>query len=300
MASIAESLIDRGHYERAEWCLWEALRLDPAIPRLRARLGSVCAAAGRPRKALQFYLRDLRDDPGNIDTLLDYGAALVELGRYAAAGEKFRRIRELEPANVDAHYRLGELALSAGRHEQANLEFELVFKLDPQFPQIRVALAAALLRRRKTREARRLLRAQVEHLSGPGDSGEGQYDPPRFGSLLLEAGLAAEAAAVFERAVCGPQPSAELYRKLALAQFRAGDRDAGTAASRRVLRLDPKCVVSIHNLALAALDHDRLRVAAAWIRRGLEVDRHDDGLRRLRFRLWLAALAHAGRRLVGR
>ena len=82
-------------------------------------------------------------------------------------------------------------------------------------------------------------------------------------------------------------------RKLALASFLAGDRAGGITASRRVLRLDPRCVTAMHNLALAALEEDRLRVAAGWIRRGLRIDRHDEGLRRLRVRLWLTWLNRA-------
>ena len=41
----------------------------------------------------------------------------------------------------------------------------------------------------------------------------------------------------------------------------------------------------MHNLALAALHDGRLRSAAGWIQRGLEVDRQDEGIRRLRARL---------------
>ncbi|MEE9277554.1 MAG: tetratricopeptide repeat protein, partial [Dehalococcoidia bacterium] len=85
LATMAESLMQRAAYGRAEWCLREALRLDPTIPRLRARLGAVYAATGRHRRALQMYLRDLRSDPGNIDTLLDFGELLVEMGRMPEA-----------------------------------------------------------------------------------------------------------------------------------------------------------------------------------------------------------------------
>ncbi len=49
----------------------------------------------------------------------------------------------------------------------------------------------------------------------------------------------------------------------------------------------------MHNLALAALEDGRLRIAAGWIRQGLEVDRHDDGLRRLRMRLWMKSIVRA-------
>ena len=38
LAMIAESLIQQRLYDRAEWCLWQALRIDPTIPRLPARL----------------------------------------------------------------------------------------------------------------------------------------------------------------------------------------------------------------------------------------------------------------------
>jgi tetratricopeptide (TPR) repeat protein len=243
------------------------------------------------------FLRDLRDDPGNIDTLLEYGEALVDLGRLPEAAEKFRRVLELEPANVDAHFRLGEIALEARRFEQAHLEFELVLKLDPQFPQVRAALAEALLRRGRVERARPFLREELDLLQTAEQAGDDRIDRGRFGGLLLDAGLAAEAAGVFEQAMAAGGESPEPLRKLALARFRAGDRKAGVAASRRVLKLDPKCVASMHNLALAALQRGRIRPAAGWIDRGLKVDRHDDELRRLRMRMYLAWVGRAVRRL---
>jgi tetratricopeptide (TPR) repeat protein len=299
LAMIAESLIQRREYDRAEWCLWQALRLDPAIGRLRARLGAVYAATGRPRRALQMFLRDLRDDPGSIDTLLEYGEALVDLGRLPEAAEKFRRVLELEPANVDAHFRLGEIALKAGRFEQAHLEFELVLKLDPQFPQVRAALAEALLRRDRVERARSFLREELDLLQAAEQPGDDRIDLRRFGALLLDAGLPADAADVLGQAMGTDGECPDLLRKLALARFRAGDRKAGVAASRRVLKLDPRCVASMHNLALAALERGRLRSAAGWIDRGRHVDRHDDGLRRLQVRMYLAWVGRTLRRLFG-
>lgn len=290
LAAIAESLIERRLHDRAGWCLREALRLEPHVPRLRARLAAVLAATGKPQRALQMYLRDLRDDPGNIDTLLDYGDLLIDLGRLPEAAEKFRRVLELEPANVDAHERLGHIAMAGGRYEQAHLEFELVLKLDPQFPVIRLAASEAMLRRGHAAAARRCLRDELDgwDQEETAESARTGEELERFGGLLLEAGLPSEAAKVFQEAVDEQGESANLMRQLAIARFRAGDMDRGVVASRRALRLDSKCVASIHNLALAALHAGQLRVAAGWIARGLRVDRHDDGLRRLRMQLWLA------------
>jgi tetratricopeptide (TPR) repeat protein len=314
MAAIAESLIEREEYARAGWCLREALRIDPSTPRVMARLGAVYAALGRPQRAVQLFLRDLRDDPGNIDTLLEYGDLLVDLGRMPEAAEKFRRVLELEPANIDAHMRLGELAMRGSSYEHARLEFELVLRLDPAYEQGRVALGEALLREGRCDEARQ--RLKDEHQQGtwagemkpsPGDEDRDDSAEPwsaadlgRFASLLLEADLPSEASAVYALAVRAPEltrrKKVDLLRQLALARFRSGDREGGVAASRRVLRLDPRCIPSMHNLALAAIEDGRLDFAAGWIARGLKINRHDDGLRRLRTRLWLARLRGLMRR----
>ncbi|MFO0872381.1 MAG: hypothetical protein U0575_00230 [Phycisphaerales bacterium] len=66
--------------------------------------------------------------------------------------------------------------------------------------------------------------------------------------------------------------------------------------SRAVLRRDRTCVRSRHNLALACLTLGQLRRAATWVASGLRIDPHDDELRRLRVRVWIAA----ARRRLGR
>lgn len=297
LAVLAESLIDRRQWQRAEWCLKQALRLEPSMPRLRARLGTVLAATGRQQRALQLYLRDLRDDPGNIDTLLDYGELLMDIGRLPDAAEKFRRVLELEPANVDAHYRLGRIAMAGRRYEEGHLEFELVLKLDPEYPRVRLDVAEALLARRRRGEARRLLQQELETVrsvddtAGEDDAGEVDdwiIEPShrrRLGELLLQADCPAPAAMMLARAAEQGEADADLLRGLALAYFRGGDVDRGTSTSRRVLRIDPTCIRSVHNLALAAIEAGQLRLAAGWVARGLRIDRHDAGIRRLRMRL---------------
>lgn len=300
LAAVAEALVELEDWDRAAWCLREALRLDPQMPRLRARLAFVLASTGKPQQALQMYLRDLRDDPGNLDTLLDYGELLVDLGRLAEAAEKFRRVLEIEPANVDAHFRLAEIAFRSGRFEQAHLEYELVLKLDGEYPGIRAALAETMMRRGRPDGARRILRLELDAWErddrlerGPDDDAVDQYDRAawsRLGDLLLAAGLDAEAARLLGRLADACPDDAALLRRLAVARFRSGDDDGGAAAARRALRFDPACLASMHNLALIALRRRQPRVAAGWVARGLRVDRHDVELRRLRMQAWIALL----------
>lgn len=310
-AAIAESLIDRERWDRAGWCLREALRIDPGMPRLRARLATVLAETGHPQRALQMYLRELRDDPGNLDTLLDYGELLMDLGRLPEAAEKFRRVLELEPANPDAHVRLGQIAGREGRWDKALLEFELVLKLDPSYPGIRLMLAEGRLRRGDLAAARAALRDELETIrleSMPGaawpctDDAPGEVPAPapdldRLSGLLVEADMHEPLRRLLERRGIDRSCDPVLLRRLAWARFLGGDHDGGAAASRRVLRFDPDCLASMHNLALVALEAGQLRLAAGWISRGLRVDRHDPGIRRLRVRLtWAGVRAWVRRR----
>lgn len=291
LAAIARSLVDREDWGRAAWCLREALQAEPTIPRLRAMLAFVLAAQGQQQRAVQLYLRELREDPGNIDTLLDYGELLVDMGRLTEGAEKFRRVLELEPANVEAHERLGWIALQQGRDEQSHLEYELVLKLDPDFPGIRLSLAEVMLRRGLTEDAQRTLSEELEHwLQSTPRPSVGDDPIDRFARLLLDAGLASEAVSLLDAADAARSDRPDVLRVLALARFRTDDGDAGCAASRRVLRHEPDCVVSMHNLALHALEAGQLQVAAGWIHRGLRVDPHDAGLRQLRMRLYAAVL----------
>ena len=308
LAVMAESLIQRGQFERAEWCLKEAMRLEPSMPRLRARMAAVLAATGKPQRALQLYLRELRDDPGNIDTLLEYGELLIEIGRLPEAAEKFRRVLELEPANVEAHYALGRIALRTQRFEQATLEFELVLKLDGQFPGVRLAIGEAWMRRERLDDAKRFLIEEYDAIkageAGPLSDGEPAaartgLELDHLASLLLEVGEPAKAAELLELSLKSGE-TADRLRMLALARFSCGERLRGSAASRRVLRLDPRCIRSIHNLAFAALQEGQLRMASGWLQRGLRLNHNDDGLRRLRIRLWIAQLAQFWMKLIKR
>jgi hypothetical protein len=64
--------------------------------------------------------------------------------------------------------------------------------------------------------------------------------------------------------------------------------------ARRVLRLDPRYVPAIHNLALAHFDEGQWLRARSLVRRARLIDPDDASLRRLHVQL----LLHAGRRMA--
>ena len=293
LAAIGESLLTRGLHERAGWCFREAARLEPSLPRVRARLAAVMSATGHPQKAVQLYLQELREAPGDVETLLDFGNLLVELNRAPEAAEKFSRAVELEPANPMAHWALGDLAMRTGTPDRAILEFELVHRLDPDFPCIHLELADAHLKAGDLPAARTRLRA---HLGTPEADASSEEQAARLGDMLTECGLFQEAACVLEAALRTFPQEPLLWRQLAFARFRSGDRTGGVQASRTHLELEPDSVEAAYNLALAAVEDRRLEEAREILAAALRRHPQDQGLRHLRTRrLLLVALERSSR-----
>jgi tetratricopeptide (TPR) repeat protein len=87
----------------------------------------------------------------------------------------------------------------------------------------------------------------------------------------------------------------DAWRALARARFESNDIAGGCEASLHVLQLDPKCALSHHNLALAALRSGDLSGASSWVRKGLALTRTDEGLRRLRSRVLLTRVRSAAK-----
>ena len=279
-ANMAEAMMTRQEWERAIYCFREAANLDESIPRVHARLAAALSETGRHERARQLYLRELRDNPGDIDTLLDLGCLLVDMNRLMEAHEKFRRVLELESNNPDAHFYLGDLALRQHRRRDAEAAFRLVMRLDPDYPEVRRRLAELALDRAEHAEARRLLRRECRDLAeSPKKFTNGDLDD--LGQLLLDARLARDAANVFEGLAERTPEDAKAWHYLSVAHFQKGDRAAGMTAARKALRIDPRLTSAIHNMALASIQERRWKRASAYITQLHDLDPDDGALRRL-------------------
>lgn len=297
--NLADSLLDRALHEKAVWCLREAANLDPKMPGIHARLAEAYAATGRSERARQLYLRELRNNPGDINTLLDLGCLLVDMNRPQDAGEKFRRVLEMESDNPDAHYHLADLAERHGQVDSALEQFNVVLRLEATFPGVRRRIAALLLTRRKPKaiaEAREHLEAELADIEGKLGAGSGasRYRPmdlADLGRTLLDAGMFPEARRLLHALAlrCPDDPHA--LHLFSVAQFQLGERAQGIETCRRVLRADPKFVPAMHNVAVAYVFEHQWSKARYWVRQALLVDPDDAALRRLRFKLRLHTVA---------
>ncbi|MGP1310783.1 MAG: tetratricopeptide repeat protein, partial [Phycisphaerales bacterium] len=290
-ANLAESLADRGSLDRAVWCLREALRLDPDLPRASARLADLYAETGKHERARQLYLRELRASPGDIDTLLGLGRLLVSMKRLGEASEKFRRVLEIESDHPDAHFELAALAEREGRDKEAIAGYRLVLRLDPDYPSARRRLAtrlrengehdaAAALLLRELREAQRNLEAFED----------GELD--ELGDLLVSTGRFDEAAVVYRWYANRRASDAEAQHRLGAALLLSGNVNQGAKAERRALTLSRgRHLKALQNLALVAIERGQWKRARAFSRAATAIDSDDAGSRRLRARLRLHTLA---------
>jgi len=283
-ANMGESLMDRRDYKRAISCFRQAASADPLYPRVYARLAAAYAEVGRHDRARQLYLRELREAPGDIDTLLDLGCLLTDMNRLAEAGEKFRRVLEIESDHPDAHFHLGELAMRQHRVKEAIASFRLALRLSPSHPEVRRRLAEISISQGELGEARKLLRRELRELA----SNPRQFtvtDLEELGELLLDVRLPRDASQVFQVLLERRPDDARVLHLVSLAHFRCGERSQGMEYARRAVRLDPTLLSALHNMALACVHERQWGKARYYLDQALEIDGDDHSLRRLRLTL---------------
>ncbi len=285
LVAMSGSLQSRSLLDRAIWCAREALKIDSDVQGGRLRLASALVSSGQGQQSSQILLQELREDPGNVQALLLHADVLAESGRTNEALIKLHRVLELEPANVDAHIRAGNFAIAENRWEEAFIAWGLVRRLHPSHPTACLHLAQALIAMHRPAAAKPLLQEYVERMEDDATFEEKVF----IAELLLASGEPSLATTLLEplyEIIPEDNPlKVEALRLLALSFFDNGNIDNGSAISRKVLRFEPNCVASMHNLALAAVKNNRYRSAWGWVRRGLSVDPLDNDLRRLRSRL---------------
>lgn len=286
-AAIAESLIARGLYERAIWCLRESGRIDPSLPGVSARLAEVFASTGRLERARQLFLKEVRSNPGRIDAMIGLGKVLRELGNVTEADEKFRQVLELVPDHLEAHEQLASLALHLGNQTRAIDYLDVLVKLDPEVFGARRLFGEVLLRRREhgdLQRARDLLLAEHTRMRHhPEQLSDEEVD--HLAGLLMDAGLAAEAVRAAKIYLERKPGSAQAMHLLSAAFFQAGDDERAADVARRALRVAPTMVGPMYNLALSSIRQKQWNRARYWVRQARRVDPDDATVRRLRLML---------------
>ena len=139
--NIGNSLFIRQLYKKAIWCWEKTATLDPTHPQINYRIAQAHWADNNVHRARVHFLKELRENPGNIDVILDFGICLLKSGDFEGAKEKFNRILELNPNFADTYFYLGELALTQNDQKTAEQYFNKTMEENTQLPGPRYRLA---------------------------------------------------------------------------------------------------------------------------------------------------------------
>jgi tetratricopeptide (TPR) repeat protein len=281
-------------FERALWCWRQVTEMDPDYPQVHARIGDACWAKGQLAEARTNFIEELRSNPGDIDVLLDLGELLIEMEDRGAAAEKFRQVLELQPEECTAHFQLGELSREAGDLRGALEQFRRVVKKDRTYPAAHLRLAQIYHEQGARSEA--LYHANCE-------LAQQQHEEEvllELGNLLMDLGQLGSAEVAFNRVLGANPRCAGARHNLAVTLLMAGRTDEGIEQAKQALRIQPKYMVAMHNLAMAYLTKRDFVRARFWLREALDIAPHDAELKQLRRRVRVAGLVQAARGLSGK
>lgn len=151
----------------------------------------------RSRQHFQQQLEIAANNPHDADAHYQLGLIHQKRHQYSEAIARFKRAVEIDTNEADPHFQLGSIARAQKRIEDAIGELETAVALDDKLSQSDVwrELGAAYFEAGRNEEARSALEKFTSRR---------EYDPEGlywYGKALLEAGSAAQAKEMFERAI---------------------------------------------------------------------------------------------------
>ena len=152
---LGASLAARREFDRALFCWQRVLEIEPDYVGVNRRIARAYRAQHEPDLAKEYYLREIRDDPGNTDLLFELAEMTLESGRLVRAATRFAQILELDPDDLRSRFALGRIWLLRAQPEAALRCFATVKEIadDAAIPGFRAKFGEALFRVGRLREA---------------------------------------------------------------------------------------------------------------------------------------------------
>ncbi len=277
------SLFAQGRIDRAIFCWERVLELEPSYIGVNRRIAQGHYAKGELGQAREYFIRELRDDPGNTNLLFELGDLALELGQLSVAAAKYEQIIELDPRHGPAHLALGSVLLQMGKTESALVCLESAASFSRPEDDLRdldARTGEALLRLGRHAEARRYLERAVE--LAPGDAGLVTL----LGDVLLGINRTTAAADCYRRALAIDANHAVAHHKLALTLIVAGRPADALRHDLHALRSRTGYGDAMHSASLAMLELGRWGDARRMLDQMLLNDPDNADLLRLRKQIW--------------
>jgi tetratricopeptide (TPR) repeat protein len=129
-----ERLRQAGHEALAE--LREAQRLDPNVPNMLSRIGSIYQVLGQPEDALIAFQDAVRHDPQDAQAHYTLGSLYMDRSEPQKAVVELERAAELAPLQLAARIGLAAAYAVLRRWKDAERELDFVDRVRPGMPQV--------------------------------------------------------------------------------------------------------------------------------------------------------------------
>ena len=267
--NIGNSLFVRGEYKKAIHCWLKTAELEPTHPQINFRIAQACWSVGENEQAREYFLAELRNNPGDIDTIVDFGLFLLEAGDLESAKEKFNRILELCPDCGAALFYLGEVEHHNGNFEQAAELYTQAMEKNGILAGPRYRLAEYSLLLGDKERARAYLVCEMELAE------EDVETLVSMGSMFLATGDFDLSSHCLLKAVDINCACAEAYYYLGLVSTMQGLFEESAEFFCHALDIRGDYACALRDLSVAYLAMGRLKDAGGMIKKALSVDGTD-------------------------
>lgn len=165
----AVTATEQDSLERAEYCIRQALKLEPANVRnalLFSNLGTIQRSQHRYEQALESYRLALNIAPMSVPILMNHATLSLEMGQDDKARADYSQVIELEPHNVEALLMRAYIYMNRRDYKFARLDYDTLLKVDPRHYSARLGLATLHQREARYGEALKVLEGMLADKGG--------------------------------------------------------------------------------------------------------------------------------------
>lgn len=265
-----QQLLDQGkslHQEgrlKDAWEIYEEiLRRSPKEADALHLSGVIANLSGLHEDALRRIGEALQVDPRNAVFHVNYGNALLALGRSAEAEAAFRQAIKVEPRFASAHYNLANLLLDAGKSDDAIAEYDQTVVHEPRHFGALLALARLMAQRKQWPQCVALSRRALDIQPAEDEllrlTATGYYKCGRYGDAMN----------IVER-LLGLRPGdAALIAYKADIAAHMSQYDEAISCFQQALRIDPENAEAVNGLGDTLIQVGRPDEAIEVLRQGI-------------------------------
>jgi putative PEP-CTERM system TPR-repeat lipoprotein len=237
------SLYNRGELENSLSQFRKILDYSPNFTRARILTGMILLQQKRIDDAITELSKVIQFDGNNALAHNLLGSAYMAKGMYDEGMKELNRSTEIDPKIIDAYMKKGIFHLSKGKQDEAEIDFKTAVRVAPDVLNTRLILSSYYMRRDNSAKALSTLK---DGLNGKKNDAV-LYN--NMAGIMFAEKKPAEALKYLQKAKATDPAFLASYFNQATYYVALGDKEKAMNEYRTILRIDPKNVKAMLNMA---------------------------------------------------